>query len=473
MGRVVCIDARGSGDVTKTRELWRRDGLEMGYASPLLHNGRLYVVANSGILLCMDAKTGAEIWRQVVGRVGKGSPVWADGKIYATTAEGRLTILEDTGPKARQIDKITFRLAGHGPAETFGSPAVADGRVVLANSQEMICFGKTGAAHQSLPVPALPSESLVDAGAAPAHIQVQPAEVLVQPGHTVQFSALCYDKLGHLLKPVQVDWAFTGPAGKIAADGRFQALVRHAGSIGELTARHGALNGSVRVRIVPELPIAEDFESYKEGGLPAWWIGVSKGKYAIESIGGSKTLKKIADQRGPIFNRSHVYITPPLKPGYTVRADVMGTQEEQRRGDVGVINDRYTFELFGATGRLRVVSWIPGPRFRKGDRLSVVSGPLVYDEVTRGSGGGPGPSAGENLAPRGARAGPVDHRGAGSAAELGRLGWPVRQLDGAALLRQRACVSWRRFSGDASGRRANSGADAGKTLRSTRIDREP
>jgi outer membrane protein assembly factor BamB len=365
MGRVVCIDGRGSGDVTKTHELWRRDGLEVGYASPLLHNGRLYVVANSGILSCLDAKTGAEIWHQVVGRVGKGSPVWADGKIYVTTAEGRLTILEDTGPKARQLDKITFRLANHGPAETFGSPAVADGRVVLANSQEMICFDKPGATRPSLPVPAMPSESLVDAGAAPAHIQVQPAEVLVQPGQTVQFSALCYDKLGHLLKPIQVDWAFTGPGGKIAADGKFQALTRHAGSIGELTARHGALSGSARVRIVPELPIAEDFESYKEGWLPAWWIGVSKGKYAIESIGGSKTLKKIADQRGPIFNRSHVFITPPLTPGYTVRADVMGTQEEQRRGDVGVINDRYTFESFGATGRLRVVSWIPGPRFEK------------------------------------------------------------------------------------------------------------
>ena len=66
MGRVVCIDARGSGDITKTHELWRRDGLEIGYASPLLHNGRLYVVANSGVLFCLDAKTarrfGARWW---------------------------------------------------------------------------------------------------------------------------------------------------------------------------------------------------------------------------------------------------------------------------------------------------------------------------------------------------------------------------------------------------------------------------
>ena len=36
MGRVVCIDGRGQGDVTKTHELWRCDGIDAGYASPLL-----------------------------------------------------------------------------------------------------------------------------------------------------------------------------------------------------------------------------------------------------------------------------------------------------------------------------------------------------------------------------------------------------------------------------------------------------
>jgi hypothetical protein len=119
------------------------------------------------------------------------------------------------------------------------------------------------------------------------------------------------------------------------------------------------------VRIVPELPIAENFDSSPGGNLPAWWVGTSKMKYAIENVGGSMALKKIADDRGPIFNRSHVFITPPLKPNYTVQADVMGIQERQRRGDVGVINGRCTLELFGDLRRLRIVSWVPGPRFEK------------------------------------------------------------------------------------------------------------
>ena len=49
MGAVVAIDATGDGDVTDTHEQWRTH-LSVGFSSPLLKNGRLYVVDNSGNL---------------------------------------------------------------------------------------------------------------------------------------------------------------------------------------------------------------------------------------------------------------------------------------------------------------------------------------------------------------------------------------------------------------------------------------
>src|SRR5262245_15871994 len=52
MGRLVAIDATGTGDVTKTKEVWRVEGLEAGYASPAVHQGRLYVVDNGANLFC-------------------------------------------------------------------------------------------------------------------------------------------------------------------------------------------------------------------------------------------------------------------------------------------------------------------------------------------------------------------------------------------------------------------------------------
>ena len=81
MGRVVAIDATGTGDVTKTHERWRVEELGGGFPSPTFHDGVLYVVDNSANLLALDAKTGKELWRHKLGTVGKGSPAWADGKL--------------------------------------------------------------------------------------------------------------------------------------------------------------------------------------------------------------------------------------------------------------------------------------------------------------------------------------------------------------------------------------------------------
>ena len=97
---------------------------------------------------------------------------------------------------------------------------------------------------------------------------------------------------------------------------------------------------------MPELPISEDFESYKDGDVVPWWIGVSKAKYSIETLDGNKVLKKLKTDKGPVFDRSHAYITPPIPAGYTVEADGMGVKEGKMgfRGDVGLVNDRYVLE---------------------------------------------------------------------------------------------------------------------------------
>lgn len=363
MGRVVCIDGRGHGDVTKTHELWRADGVDAGYASPLLQNGRLYVMSNAGQLYCFDGGSGKEIWRYTAGRIGKGSPVFGDGKIYLTTANGDFVILQDAGKEAKELDRATYAQEGKAGIELFGSPAVSNGRVVFFNTTEMICLGKTDAQPQDLPVPPEPAEPPADANAAAAHLQIRPAEVLLAPGQTVQFKAIAFDALGRPLRQVEPQWSFSTPGGAIDPTGKFTA--GKTGAIGEATAKLDSLAGTARVRIVPPLPISEDFEKRTEGDGIGWWVGVSKGKYAIETLEGNKVLKKIADERGPIFNRSHGFITPPLAPGYTVQADVMGQKTGRRRGDVGLINDRYVLELFGGVQRLRVVSWVPAPRFEK------------------------------------------------------------------------------------------------------------
>jgi len=362
MGRVVCYDGRGSGDITKTHELWRFDGCDAGYASPLLHAGRLYVMSNSGILHCFDSLSGKKIWAFGAGRIGKGSPVWADGKIYLTTANGDFVILQDAGHECRLLDKVTFEMGREGNVELFGSPAVADGRVVFFTTTDMICLGSKDAPRQSVAVPSLPPEGPADA--VPATVLVRPAEVLLKPGQGVTFQAGLYDKQGRFIKNAEAQWSYSGKGGTVNGEGQFTAGPQ--GTIGEVAAKVSDLQGTARVRVAAELPLAEDFDSYADGDVVGWWVGVSKTRYEVVTLDDSKVLKKLSDDRGPIFNRSHAFITPPLPAGYTVEADVKAPEERRRRrGDAGVINDRYVLELFGGSKRARVMSWVPGPRFEK------------------------------------------------------------------------------------------------------------
>ncbi len=377
MGRVVCIDGRGHGDVTKTHELWRCDGIDAGFASPLLHGGRLYVMSNSGVLHCFDAVSGKKHWQFVAGRIGKGSPVWADGKIYLTTANGTFVILEDKGDSCEKIDAIDFNTGGEEGIEIFGSPAISDGRIAFFTTTEMICFGKQDASPQTVAAEKLPDEAAPEKE--PAALAIRPAEVLLRPGESVKFHVIAYDRHGCRIGPADAKCTFPLKLGTVDTEGQFVAGGH--GGIGEVRAEMGKLVGTARVRVVPELPISEDFESFKDGGLIGWWVGVSKAKYAIETRDGSKVLKKLHDDKGPIFNRSLGFITPPLPAGYTIEADVMGVQEGRRRGDVGLTNSRYVLELYGSGKRLRVFVLDARPAVREEDRVPLGCRHLVPHEV--------------------------------------------------------------------------------------------
>lgn len=144
MGRVVCIDATGTGDVTQTHEVWRYDGVNFGYASPALHDGRLYIADNSANLHCFNAATGELHWEHSIGTVGKGSPVWADGKLYVTEVNGKFHILQpgDDACETLSIQQLNRAEDAEHYVEIYGSPAIADGRIYFLTEEYLYCIGR-------------------------------------------------------------------------------------------------------------------------------------------------------------------------------------------------------------------------------------------------------------------------------------------------------------------------------------------
>ena len=56
-GRIICLDAGKIKD-GKPALVWQKDDIKVRYASPIVHDGRLYIADEVGNLHCFDAKTG-------------------------------------------------------------------------------------------------------------------------------------------------------------------------------------------------------------------------------------------------------------------------------------------------------------------------------------------------------------------------------------------------------------------------------
>ena len=363
MGHVGCIDGTGAGDITKTHEIWRYDGCEVGYTAPVLHEGRIYVVDNSANLHCLDAGTGKAYWRYSLGTVGKGSPVWADGKLYATEVNGAFHILEPSENECKSLDVEKLRTREGRPAEIYGSPAVAYGRVYFTTEEELYCLGdKEAKFSMTSTVVSTSSQESVDRNSKPASLQVVPAEVLSQPGETVPFSVRTFDDKGRFLREVNAEWSLNGLSGTINAEGKFTPDKNSGVQVGTIAAKVGELKASSRVRVIPELPWAENFESIALDKSPAHWIGATN-KFFVRNKEGNQVLAKPPVERG--LQRSTVFFGPPTMKDYTIQADLMGTKNGRNLPDMGLIANRYTLDLMGNHQRLQIRSWVADLRMSK------------------------------------------------------------------------------------------------------------
>ena len=253
LGRVVAIDGTGSGDITESGELWRMNRNKAGFPSPTLHDGRLYIVNNSGNLTALDAATGEMHWELSIGTVGKSSPVWADDKLYAGETNGHFAIIRPGDRSAEILARHQLTVPSGRYAELYGSAAIAYGRIYFTTEEGLYCLGDRNAPFE---VTASPLPSRGDEGepeGPPATLLVSPAEVLAGPGDRHEFEVLAYDRLGRPLGPVDAAWSLAGLDAELdgstvrfADDSSFQA--------GTVVASSAGLTAEARVRVFPPLP---------------------------------------------------------------------------------------------------------------------------------------------------------------------------------------------------------------------------
>jgi outer membrane protein assembly factor BamB len=381
MGRVVCLDAAEIKD-GKPKLVWKVDGITDKFVSPILHEGRLYVGDDSGRLFCLDAGTGETIWKYKFGKSSNGSPVLADGKIYIGEVNARFYILKPGPKNCQELSSVFLRSRdGTSAVEINGSPAVANGRIYFTSSEEIYCLGKPGLKAMKNVAPPSPKES--PATAQPAHLLVYPADVALLPGQSAEFKLRAFDANGQFLKDIKADeWSLPAPTppppppgstppaappalkGTITPDGKLTVDKTPPGQFGLVMAKAGGMTARARIRVVPPMPIVQDFKNVPEGRTPGGWVN-APGKFAVVPKDAGKVLKKLANNSNPLLARANTYLSLPTLKDYTIQADLMGEQKNRDMPDMGIIANRYTLFLDGNKQRLRLVSWEALPRVDK------------------------------------------------------------------------------------------------------------
>ncbi len=375
-GRLVCLDA-GTIQDGKPKLVWKVDGLSLKYATPIYHEGRLYVADDNGRLYCIDAETGKEIWKYKYGNTANGSPVLADGKIYVGEVRGRFHILKPGPTKCTELHSQFFRSEA-GSVEINGSPAVANGRVYFMTSEAIYCLGVKDHKAGSTVRPTASDVPPANPNGKPAHLLVDPADVVLGPGQSTDFRVRAYDANGVFIKEIKAEsWSLPAPPappgssasppplqGAISPDGKLTVAKAPPGQFGYVEAKAGGLAARARVRVAPPLPIHQDFQKVPDGRTPAGWVN-AQGKFAVVVQEGQKVLKKLANNPNPLLARAHTFITMPNVTDYTIEADLMGAKQGADMPDMGVIANRYILMLDGNKQRLRVASWEALPRVDK------------------------------------------------------------------------------------------------------------
>ena len=121
-GCLRAIDARKSGDVTASAELWKlaNDDFGASLSSVAVQDGLVYALEYAGFVNCIDLETGNRVWRHDALSTTWGSPLLADGKLYVRTGDSEVLVFQ-----AGREKKLL--------AKNGGLPSVENGGVVAAN----------------------------------------------------------------------------------------------------------------------------------------------------------------------------------------------------------------------------------------------------------------------------------------------------------------------------------------------------
>jgi outer membrane protein assembly factor BamB len=140
----LAVRAGGRGDVTKTHVLWTSRNSSY-VATPLLHEGHLYWIDDRGQAFCAAAATGELVYRERVEGMAQGgrpvyaSPVLSDGRIYVVSRWSGTFVL----PAVPRYEILAQNRFESDDSDFSGTPAISDGDIFVRSGRFLYCVEET------------------------------------------------------------------------------------------------------------------------------------------------------------------------------------------------------------------------------------------------------------------------------------------------------------------------------------------
>jgi outer membrane protein assembly factor BamB len=131
----------GDDDVTATHIAWESRANVPLMPSFVYADGLLFCVKESGVVTCLDAKTGQVVWKERLGGTYGASPVLAEGRLYCVAEDGTTTVIA----ASRE-----FKQLAKNPLEGLckASPAISGGRIFIRSQSSLFCV-REGASNSA------------------------------------------------------------------------------------------------------------------------------------------------------------------------------------------------------------------------------------------------------------------------------------------------------------------------------------
>jgi len=131
----------GSGDITGDGWLWKRDDIGTDAATPVVHEGRVYLLIDRGkkrgTVHCLEALTGRTLWEATLPKGPQtyyASPLLVGDRLYCAREDGSVFCGRVTPDGLKDVRENSLR-------ETLiASPVAVGGKLLIRGREHLFCF---------------------------------------------------------------------------------------------------------------------------------------------------------------------------------------------------------------------------------------------------------------------------------------------------------------------------------------------